>query len=307
MSDFVKEHGALSVKNGRLIGAGGKEVRLFGMSTHGLAWHGRYVCEETFKALRHEWHTNCIRLALYSSEYRGYCTGGDRKALKALVSKGVRLAVRLGMYVIIDWHVLSDKDPLVFADEAELFFDEFSRKYAGVPNVIYEICNEPNGETTWESIKKYADRIIPVIRRNSPGAVVIAGTPEWSQRIDSALEAPLGYDNVMYALHFYAATHKRGLRERLRHCAEAGLPVFVSECSLTAATGSGEPDFESGSEWLSLLDEFGIGFMCWSLCASYETSAVFSAECHKFSGWQQEDIKPTGRWFRERFIGLSGE
>jgi endoglucanase len=49
------------------------------------------------------------------------------------------------MYVIVDWHILSDGNPLANEDAAKAFFAEVSERYKGSPNVIYEICNEPNG------------------------------------------------------------------------------------------------------------------------------------------------------------------
>ena len=36
-------------------------------------------------------------------------------------------------------------------------------KYGDTPNVIFEICNEPNG-TDWSDIKRFADLVIPRIR-----------------------------------------------------------------------------------------------------------------------------------------------
>ena len=92
--------------------------------------------------------------------------------------------------------------------------------------MLYEICNEPNGGTSWESIKAYAEEIIPVIREKKPDAVILVGTPTWSQEIDKAAESPLEDKNVMYTLHFYAGTHKDDLRNRLESYAQNGLPIF---------------------------------------------------------------------------------
>lgn len=72
-----------------------------------------------------------------------------RAALKQTVNDGVSYATDLGMYVIIDWHILHDTNPLDHEDEAIAFFDEMSAKYADYDNVLFEICNEPNGSTSW--------------------------------------------------------------------------------------------------------------------------------------------------------------
>ena len=47
------------------------------------------------------------------------------------------------MYVIIDWHVLSDQNPNKHKNDAITFFREMAEKYKNQSNVLYEICNEP--------------------------------------------------------------------------------------------------------------------------------------------------------------------
>ena len=71
------------------------------------------------------------------------------------------------MYVIIDWHIFSDNNPNNHKEEAKEFFTNISTKYRYIPNIIYEICNEPNGSTSWDDIKNYANEIVPIIRKNS--------------------------------------------------------------------------------------------------------------------------------------------
>ena len=64
--------------------------------------------------------------------------------------KGIDLALRDGLYVIVDWHVLSPgnpNDPLY--QGADAFFAEVAKKYGKYPNIIYEIMNEPNGPLSW--------------------------------------------------------------------------------------------------------------------------------------------------------------
>ncbi len=298
----VDKYGFLRVEGGRLVGENGSGCRLFGMSTHGLAWRPEYVCFDTFKYLRDEWHTNAVRLAMYTHEFHGYCTDGDKKYLFSLMKKGIDLAIELGIYVIVDWHVLGEFSPLIYADEAERFFREITEYYGDCPNIIYEICNEPNGSCGWEEIREYAGRVIPVIRENAPRAVILVGTTEWSQHCDEALEAPLSFDNIMYSFHFYAATHFENLRSRLKKCLEAGLPVFISECSITEASGHGDIDLVSAREWFNIVDKYDLSYMVWSLSASRENSSIIADGCNKLSGWADEELKPTGQWFRKRFL-----
>ena len=297
----VASHGALHVDGSSLTDCRGETYQLRGMSTHGIAWFPQYITLDTFRTLRDDWNTNCIRLAMYTDEYNGYCSGGDQNQLKALVQKGVDYATELGMYVILDWHVLNDRAPNVHKAEALTFFQEMSSLCKDHKNVLYEICNEPNSNASWDSIKSYAREVIPVIRANDPDAVIIVGTPTWSQDIHQAAAAPLEYDNILYALHFYAATHTDWLRQRLEACTAQGLPVFVSEFSTCDASGNGSNDFQQAAQWLDLLDSYQISYCCWNLANKAETSSVIAPDCSKVSGWSQEELSESGKWISERF------
>ena len=298
------QHGALHVENGKLTDADGNIVQLYGMSTHGIAWFPQYINYDSFRTLRDDWNTNCIRLAMYTAEYGGYCAGGDKEQLKQLVRDGVSYATELGMYVIVDWHILSDCDPNQNKDEAIAFFREMSETFADNDNVLYEICNEPNSGTSWDSIKSYAEEVIPVIREQKPDAVILVGTPTWSQEIDKAAASPLTFDNVMYTLHFYAGTHKDDLRNRLETCAQNNLPVFVSEFGMCDASGNGANDFDSTTKWLDLLNKYQISFCCWNLANKDESSSVFKAASTALSDWTDEDFNESGRWIRDYFRSM---
>ena len=209
--------GRLHVKGTKLVDKKGQEVQLRGVSTHGLSWYPQYVNDKCFAQLHDKWGANVVRLAMYTEEYNGYCSGDakNRSDLKKLIKKGVRLAKKHKMYVIVDWHILSDGNPNSHKKEAKAFFREMSREFKGYNNVIYEICNEPNNGTSWKEIKSYAKSVISTIRKNDKKAVIVVGTPTWSQDVDQAAADPIKGDNIMYALHFYAATHKTDLRNKM--------------------------------------------------------------------------------------------
>ena len=64
------------------MNSNGKTVILKGVSTHGINWFSQYVNKSAFKSLRDDWGVNCIRLAMYTEEYNGYCSGGNQAELK---------------------------------------------------------------------------------------------------------------------------------------------------------------------------------------------------------------------------------
>lgn len=290
---------SLHVEKNHVVDNQGKEFIIKGVSTHGLSWFPQYVNKESFQTLRDDFQVNTIRLAMYTAEDGGYCVSDNKEKLEELIDQGVQYTKELGMYVIIDWHILSDNNPLKYQKEAKDFFKRISEKYKNEEHVIYEICNEPNGNTTWDDIKTYANEVIPIIRENTDN-IIIVGTPTWSQDIDKAAQSPLKQDNIVYALHYYASTHQNDLRQRLINCVDK-IPVFVSEFGICDASGNGNIDEQSANEWIRLLDQNKIGRVLWNLSNKNEASAMIQSTCQKTSSWKQEDLTQSGLWLLKTY------
>ena len=298
--------GRLQVIGSKLCDSQGDPVQLRGISTHGLAWYPDYVNRDCFNQLRQQWQANAVRLAMYTGEYGGYCSGGDQEGLKELVRKGVSLAAEADLYAIVDWHILSDGNPNSHLEEAKSFFSEMAAEFSGYSHVLYEICNEPNGGVSWAQIKSYAQEVIPVIRAEDPSAVLLVGTPTWSQEVDKAAADPItGYENIMYTLHFYAATHKDSLRSTMAQAVEGGLPVFVSEYGICDASGNGAIDEAQAELWVQAMDRLGVSYMAWNLSNKGETSALLKSGCAKSSGFAWEDLSASGQWLYRLLTGGS--
>ena len=290
--------GRLYVKGTKLVDKKGHEVQLRGVSTHGLSWYPQYVNDKCFAQLHDKWGANVVRLAMYTEEYNGYCSGDakNRSDLKKLIKKGVKLAKKHKMYVIVDWHILSDGNPNSHKKEAKAFFREMSREFKGYNNVIYEICNEPNNGTSWKEIKSYARSVISTIRKNDKKAVIVVGTPTWSQDVDQAAADPIKGDNIMYALHFYAATHKADLRNKMTAAINKGLPVFVTEYGICDASGNGAIDKKEADRWIQTMDEYGVSYIAWNLSNKQESSSIIKSSCPKVSGFKKSELSDEGRW-----------
>lgn len=290
--------GRLHVKGTKLVDKKGHEVQLRGVSTHGLSWYPQYVNDKCFAQLHDKWGANVVRLAMYTEEYNGYCSGDakNRSDLKKLIKKGVKLAKKHKMYVIVDWHILSDGNPNSHKKEAKAFFREMSREFKGYNNVIYEICNEPNNGTSWKEIKSYARSVISTIRKNDKKAVIVVGTPTWSQDVDQAAADPIKGDNIMYALHFYAATHKADLRNKMTAAINKGLPVFVTEYGICDASGNGAIDKKEADRWVQTMDEYGVSYIAWNLSNKQESSSIIKSSCSKVSGFKKSELSDEGKW-----------
>lgn len=295
---------ALSVKGTQLVNEKGKPVQLKGVSTHGLSWFPQYVNQKAFTNVKKNWNANTVRLALYTSEYNGYCTGdtANQKALEERIDKGIQYATNAGLYVILDWHILSDGNPRTYEKQAVRFFRKMASKYKNHTNVLYEICNEPNGGTSWSTIKAYAKKVIQAIRSQDKQAVILIGTPNWSQDVDIAAKSPIkGYRNLMYTLHFYAGTHGIDLRKKAKTALDRKLPLFVSEFGISEASGSGTLNQKEGKQWMKFLKSNQISYIGWNLSNKEESSALLKSSCTKTSAWKKADLSPWGKWLVKQF------
>ena len=294
----VSENGWLQVVGTQLCNEAGDPVVLRGMSSHGLQWYGQFASAKAIAATA-DYGANVFRAAMYTGE--GGCLS-QPDTMKAKVTAAVDGAIQNDMYVIIDWHILSDGNPMAHADEAEAFFTEMARRYKDVPNVLYEICNEPNGNVSWAGdVKPYAQRMVRTIRAQSPQAVILIGSPTWSQDIHLAAADPVEGANLMYTLHFYAGTHGRELRDRIDSAMAKGLPVFVSEWGTSRADGSGGVFLEQSKVWLDFLDQRGISWCNWSLCDKGETSAALRPGAPADGPWTADHLTESGRFVFSRF------
>lgn len=267
----------LKVEGTQIKTAKGNDFLLKGVSSHGIQWYSDLLTYDNLKELKETWDINVFRIAMYTNE-NGYIA--HKETTKQKLIEIADIVIDLDMYVIIDWHTLTDYDPNIFKEEAKLFFDEISTIYKDTPNVIYEICNEPNGNiVTWnDDIKPYADEIIPIIRKNSPNSLIIVGTPNWCKNLKPVAENPLNYNNILYSCHFYAATHKQDLRNEVSNAVEKGLPVIISEWGTTEASGNGEVDVEETKKWIDFLKSKNISFINWSFSNRDENSAIIRTD-----------------------------
>ena len=105
----------------------------------------------------------------------------------------------------------------------------------------------------------------------------------------------------MYVFHFYAATHKDDLRNKVVKALEGGLPIFISEFSICDASGNGGIDYDSAGKWLDVINTYGLSYVGWNLSNKNETSAILKPTCNKLSGYTVDDLSDTGKWLVETF------
>lgn len=272
----VSYYGALHTSGNKIIGAKNDQqvmlrgVSLFWSDGTGKPYYNKNVIAWAADNLKIDVFRFALGIQYYDSD------GGTKNALAnensykgspdnylSLIDNMVAAAIESDVYIIIDWH--SHRAHMETA-LAKTFFETVSEKYKDVPNVIYEIYNEPvdgNGGN-WGAVKSYANTICPLIRNNTQNLILV-GTPTWSQNPQNGASDPVNSTNIAYVLHFYAATHSKGtFSGRIEQALSSGYPVFISEWGTTNADGNGDANASATSEWTSYMDQKQIPNCNWS-------------------------------------------
>ncbi|WP_433300861.1 glycoside hydrolase family 5 protein [Actinoplanes sp. CA-030573] len=299
----VEINGKLRVCGTHLCNQSGQPIQLRGVSTHGLQFAPDCYPDAALDAIAHDWHADLLRIAMYVQE-GGFET--DPAGFTAKVNSLVDKASARGLYALIDFHILNPGDPAFNLERARTFFASVAKRNAAKRNVLYEIANEPNG-VSWAAIKAYAQKVIPVIRQQDPDAVVIVGTRGFSSLgiaegsgAAETIADPLDFADVMYAFHFYAASHKDNYRAELTKAA-ARLPMFVTEFGTVTFTGGGTFDAESTNTWLDLLDRLKISYANWTFSDIDESSAALRpGTCQGAQFADTGVLSPSGKLIRAR-------
>jgi endoglucanase len=304
-----QQNGKLSVNGRDLVNQNGEKFQLYGLSTHGLQWFSKVVNEGTLTAIRNNFGNNIFRFALYTDE-DGYCDGSEavKKRMLETLEKGIEIATDLGLYVIVDWHMVGaenvlDKNPLTYLEEAKEFFSYISNKYKDQDNILYEIMNEPNGSTTWADCKKYANEVIPCIRKNTD-AIILVGNPKWTADLNSVMKDPLtGYKNIMYTYHFYAADHSN--TSQVVKAYDSGFPVFISEFGFMESSGDGAISPTNGNKWKQVLDSRNISYVAWNISNSKGSASIFKYNTSNLSDVSDSNLKEWGVYLKNWYSSKS--
>jgi len=270
---FAILHGKPRLDGVLLVDQYGAPLQLMGMSSHGIHWFPDCYTKESIQFLVENWGMNLFRIAMYVGE-GGYLS--EPQSNLVMLENIITWCTDLGIYVMIDFHVLTPGNPNIYLGDTGVaidFWETIANKYRTYDNVLYEIANEPNG-VSWEIVKLYHDTVIPAIREIDPETIIVAGTATWSQDIHLAAELPVADPhNVMYAFHFYAGTHL-GLLSRVQEMSTV-IPIFVTEWGTSEASGNNGPFLENAKQFLDFFNSgIKLSWAQWSYCDKSETSAA---------------------------------
>lgn len=302
-SSAVSTYGQLSVSGKNLVDENGTPIQLRGMSLSWTNWWPQFYTADVVAWLKEDFKVNIVRAAMGIDEAGGYLD--DKEKHKNYVFTVIDAAIEEGIYVIVDWHSHHAED---YEEDAKNFFTEVAQKYGDQPNIIYETYNEPLDTASWNDvIKPYHEAVIAEIRKYDDDNVIIAGSRSWSTRLDEVVDNRIDDVNLMYTLHYYAASHKQELRDEAQEVIDANLPIFVTEYGVTEYTGDGFVDVVEANNWWAFLDANKISWCNWSIADKEESSAAVKPGASPNGAWPESMLTQSGLLVREEIRSKNPE
>lgn len=286
-------YGVIHTSGNQIVEKNNNPIALQGMSFFWSQWGGSFYNESVVKWLKEDWKCTVLRAAC-GIESGGYLA--NPQAEYAKVTAVIDACIKEGIYVIVDWHDHHAEDHL---QQSKEFFKAISEKYGASPNIIYELYNEPLQVSWTNTVKPYAEEVINVIRQNDPDNLIIVGSPDWSQDVDTAANNPIADNNVAYSFHFYTSTHKQDLRAKAITAMNKGIALFVTEYGISEASGTGTIDFTETALWFSFVKGHNLSTCNWSVMDKEETSAALKPGANVNGSWNQSSLTTSGKYIRD--------
>lgn len=293
----------LKIVGAQIMNNHNNPAQLRGISLSWSVWGGRkYYNPKVVNWLKSDFKINLLRISMAIEPDSGYLK--DPAGQEKLITQTIDAAIKQGLYVLIDWH---DHHANKNVERSKFFFNRMSKRYAGVPNVIYEIWNEPE-RIEWNIIKSYAEQVIAVIRKNDKQNIIVVGSPSWDQDVDVAAKDPIrGFNNIAYSFHFYASDpgHQQALMEKADNAIQLKLLLFVTEWGVGEANGDGEFNLAKTEKWLNWMEDHKLSWANWNITDKKETTAILAPGASVTGNWSASELTPAGAYIRKELNRLN--
>ena len=284
----------LSVNGKNIVNESGEVVRLTGVSFSDPdkldkdgQWNMRY-----FKEAKN-WGCNVVRFPVHPPRLND--RGWDEYF--ALLDKGVAMAEELGMYVILDWHVIGNMSedrwflPIYDTtfEETRKFWKKAAEHFKGNPTVaVYELYNEPThknnelGDLSWNKLRTIHETIIDDITAIDDEKIFLVAGMNWGYFLDEVIENPVQRKNVAYATHPYPQKEEAPWEDKWEkswgHVADT-YPIIATEFGFMPETEPGAhipciADEVYGEAIMNYFDKKGISFTLWSFDPQWSPTLI---------------------------------
>lgn len=214
------------------------------------------------------WYARVVRLPVYPDAIDG--TPGWNANPDAYfnnhLNPAIQYCVSKQIYCIIDWHYIKDYNSSSVDTATRAFWNYVAPKYRNVPNVIFELYNEPIYPDNWSTWKTWAQPWVNIIRSHAPSNLILVGGPRWSQNVAEAATNPFTGGNIAYVAHIYPQHGGQAVWDSWFGNSSATVPYFVTEwgwqqggATPTSGTTSGY-----GVPFSNYLDSKGVSWTAWT-------------------------------------------
>jgi endoglucanase len=160
------------------------------------------------------WGANIVRFPVHPRAWR---SRGEQEYLK-LLDRGIDLAEKHGMHVIIDWHSIGNLRTQMYQSEGYEtthketfeFWRTISKKYKDNTTVaFFELFNEPTtyngqlGSCTWAQWKELNEEMIGIIRAHGATAIPLVAGFNWAYNLEDVKTNPINAKGIGYVSHPY--------------------------------------------------------------------------------------------------------
>ncbi len=273
----------ISVNGKDLVNEKGETVVFRGLNTkdpYDLSLQGRWN-DEYFAAMK-SWGANVARFPVHPRAWR---EAGIVEYL-GLLDKGIELADKYGIYVIIDWHSIGNLRSEVFflpgyeTTKAETFkfWRIIADRYKDNTTVAFlEFYNEPTtfggklGTSSWEQWKEIVEEGIVIMRANGSKAVPLVAGYNWGYDLTPVAENPIDAEGVAYVSHPYPQKREKPWEEKWEKdwgFVADKYPVLLTEIGFCGPDDKGaHVPVISDPEYVKILNKYcdkkGISYVVW--------------------------------------------
>lgn len=195
-----------------------------------------------YKTIKNDWRANVVRLSVHPGVFLNDWVRG-----KKILEDEVKAARGLGLFVIIDWHVIGEPDGwykpsttdtrqyYIYNSDfstAKKFWQYAAGQFKADRGLIFELWNEPtNGKNdlSWNKLKPYLAELTELIRNAGSQNIILAPGVNWGYDLRGIKADPLGGQNIAYSWHVYNNNGSAIGREAALDGLNKIYPVFITE------------------------------------------------------------------------------
>lgn len=236
---------------------------------------------EYFQQIK-SWNANAVRFPIHPRAWR---ERGPESYI-TLLDKGIELARKEGLYVILDWHSIGNlrselyQHPMYYTTQKETFefWIAMAKRYGNNSNVaLFELFNEPtlgggkHGTCSWSQWKDIMEELIIVIRAHGAKNVPLVAGFNWAYFLTDVIENPIDAAGIAYVSHPYPMKRERPWEAKWEadfgHVADT-YPVILTEIGYCGpdAEGAHIPVISDAGYVDAILDyaaKKGISYCVW--------------------------------------------